>query len=49
VPNPASLDATALTLSGLALVLVFALRASIATTLGVCAGAALAWLYLAPA
>ena len=49
VPDPASLDATALTLSGLALVLVFALRASIATTLGVCAGAALAWLYLAPA
>ncbi len=46
VPDAASLDATALALSGLALALVFGLRAGIATTLGVCAAAALAWLYL---
>ncbi len=46
VPDAASLDATALALSGLALALVFGLRAGIATTLAVCAAAALAWLYL---
>ena len=46
VPEPASLDATALVLSALAVALVFAVRAGIATTLGVCAAAALAWLYL---
>jgi chromate transporter len=45
VPETASLDATALVLSALALVLVFWLRAGIATTLAVCAAAALAWLY----
>jgi chromate transporter len=48
VPDLASLDATALTLSGLALVLVFGFRAGIAATLGVCAAAALLWLYVAP-
>jgi hypothetical protein len=46
VPETASLDATALVLSALALVLVFWLRAGIATTLAVCAAAALAWLYM---
>ena len=48
VPEPASIDATALALTGLALALVFALRAGIAVTLLVCAGAALLWLHLAP-
>ncbi len=47
VPEPASIDGTALALTGLALVLVFALRAGIAVTLGVCAAAALIWLNLA--
>jgi chromate transporter len=48
VPDPASLDWVALALSGFAVLLVFGLRAGIATTLGVCAGAALLWLRLAP-
>jgi chromate transporter len=48
VPDLASLDATALALSGLALALVFGFRAGIAATLGVCAAAALLWLYVAP-
>jgi chromate transporter len=48
VPGPASIDWVALALSGLALLLVFALRAGIATTLAVCAGAALVWLHYAP-
>ena len=48
VPDPASVNWVALALSGLAVVLVFALRAGIATTLGLCAGAALLWLGFAP-
>jgi hypothetical protein len=48
VPDPASLHGLALALSVLAVLLVFALRAGIATTLGVCAGAALLWLQFAP-
>ncbi len=48
VPDPASLDVAALTLTGLALVLVFVLRAGIATTLAVCGAASLLWLRLAP-
>jgi chromate transporter len=49
VPSLASIDPVALALAVLALVLVFVVRAGIATTLGVCAGAALLWLSLAPA
>ncbi len=48
VPDPGSIDWVALTLSGFAVLLVFGLRAGIATTLGACAGAALLWLRLAP-
>ncbi len=48
VPDPASINWTALALTGLALVLVFAFRAAIAVTLGLCAAAALLWLHLAP-
>jgi len=48
VPHPGSIDWVALTLSGFAVLLVFGLRAGIATTLGACAGAALLWLRLAP-
>ena len=44
VPDAASLDVVALALSGLALVLIFALRWSIVATLAVCGGAALLWL-----
>jgi chromate transporter len=49
VPDPSSIDWVALALSGLALLLVFGLRAGIAMTLAACAGAALLWLRLAPA
>jgi chromate transporter len=45
VPTLASLDIKALALSVLALVLIFAVRAGIAVTLALCAGAALLWLY----
>jgi chromate transporter len=45
VPTLASLDAKALALSLLALVLVFVLRLGIATTLLLCTGTALLWLY----
>jgi chromate transporter len=48
VPDLASLDVVALTLTGLALVLIFVLRAGIATTLAVCGAASLLWLRLAP-
>jgi chromate transporter len=48
VPDPASIDPVALTLAALALVLVFVVRAGIATTLGVCAGVALVWLSFVP-
>jgi len=48
VPDPASVDWVALALSGLAVGMVFVVRAGIATTLGICAGAALLWLRLAP-
>jgi chromate transporter len=48
VPDPGSIDWVALALSGLAVLLVFGLRAGIATTLALCAGAALLWLRLAP-
>jgi chromate transporter len=48
VPDLASLDVVALVLTGLALVLVFVLRAGIATTLAVCGAASLLWLRLAP-
>lgn len=48
VPDPGSIDWVALALSGFAVLLVFGLRAGIATTLGACAGAALLWLRLAP-
>jgi len=47
VPEPASIDALALSL--LAVVLLFVLRRGIATTLAVCAAASLLWLRLAPA
>lgn len=47
VPQPSSLDLVALTLSALAVVLIFGLRRSIVETLAVCAGAALIWLSLA--
>jgi chromate transporter len=48
VPDIASLDVVALTLSVVALVLIFALRWSIVATLGVCGAAALLWLGVAP-
>jgi chromate transporter len=47
VPELASVDWLALSLSALAVVLVFALRAGIAVTLAVCAVLALVWLQLA--
>jgi chromate transporter len=46
-PDPTSLDTVALVLTVLALVLVFVLRAGIATTLAVCGAASLVWLRLA--
>ena len=49
VPEPGSIAWVALALSGLALLLLFVFRRGIATTLAVCAGAALLWLYVAPA
>ena len=49
VPDPGSLDALALALSALAVVLLFVLHRGIATTLAVCAAASLVWLRLAPA
>jgi chromate transporter len=48
VPSLASVDLVALALALLALVLVFVVRAGIATTLGVCAAIALVWLRFAP-
>jgi chromate transporter len=48
VPSLASINTVALALAALALVLVFVLRAGIATTLGVCAAIALIWLRFAP-
>jgi len=48
VPEWASIDWVALALSALAVVLLFVARAGIAATLGLCAAAALLWLYLAP-
>jgi chromate transporter len=48
VPDPGSLDALALALSALAVVLLFVLRRGIATTLAVCAAASLVSLRLAP-
>jgi chromate transporter len=48
VPEWASVDWVALTLSALAIVLLFLVRAGIVVTLLACAGAALLWLYLAP-
>ncbi|HET6321683.1 MAG TPA: chromate efflux transporter [Hyphomicrobium sp.] len=48
VPDPASIDPVALTLTVLALVLIFALRWSIVATLALCAAASLGWLSLAP-
>ena len=45
VPDLATLDIKALALTVLALILIFAVRAGIATTLAVCAGVALAWSY----
>jgi chromate transporter len=49
VPSLASIDPVALALAVLALVLVFAVRAGIATTLGVCAAMALVWPSFVPA
>jgi chromate transporter len=49
VPDPGSLDALALALSALAVVLLFVLHRGIATTLAICASASLLWLRLAPA
>ena len=46
VPELASVDWLALSLSALAVVLVFGLRAGIAVTLGVCAALSLIWLQL---
>jgi hypothetical protein len=45
VPRLASVDIEALTLSVLAVVLVFVVRAGILATLAACAGAGLLWLY----
>jgi chromate transporter len=47
VPDLATLDTVALVLTVLALLLVFVLRAGIATTLAVCGAASLVWLRLA--
>jgi chromate transporter len=47
VPDFASIDLVALALTGMALVLVFVLRAGIATTLAVCGAVSLSWLRLA--
>ncbi len=49
VPDLRSLDALALALSALAVLLLFGLRRGIATTLAVCAAASLLWLRLAAA
>lgn len=49
VPDVASIDWLACGLSVVALVLIFGLRRGVVTTLAVCALAALAWLYAAPA
>lgn len=48
IPELASVNIPALALSCLAAVLIFALRAGVITTLGICAGTALAWYVVAP-
>jgi chromate transporter len=48
VPDLASIDWVAIALSGVALMLVFVVRAGIAVTLGICGAAAIVWLHAAP-